>query len=58
MPPSLYPHMGMIGVTAVAKLEYCLATDKELMEEIMGTAADLRCHVLICLLSYFIHPPQ
>ena len=57
VPLSLYPHMGLIGVTTVAKLAYFLATDKELMEEIMGTAADLRGHVLVCLLAYFLHPP-
>ena len=47
----MYPHLVLIGVTTVSKLEYCVATDKELMGEIMGAAADLRCHVLMCYLA-------
>ena len=51
VPVSMYPHLVLIGVTTVSKLEYCVATDKELMGEIMGAAADLRCHVLMCYLA-------
>ena len=41
VPLHVQQHLAALGIISVAKLAFCVSTDKELIEEILGSMGDL-----------------
>ena len=49
VPLVVHRHFVTLGITSVAKLAFCVSTDQELMEEVLGSMSDLLHHLLLPL---------
>ena len=48
VPLHVQTHLAVLGVVSVAKFAYCVCSDKELLDEILGSMGDL-LHLFLCI---------